>query len=106
MTGGGETSHLLGGHERVAGEDDGDVVVPAGEGAALEVVEPELALEVLVRAFGSPPLLQGRNQLFATDVLGQRRERVAVGASRDASRPLRRRFCEYRGHVHGGLEHM
>jgi hypothetical protein len=35
----------LAGDERIAAEDDGDVVMPAAEGASLVVVESELALE-------------------------------------------------------------
>jgi acyl-CoA thioesterase FadM len=40
-------------HERIAAEDDGDVVSPAAEGAPLVAVEPELSLEVFVDAFSS-----------------------------------------------------
>ena len=41
---GGKMPHTFGDNERVAAEDDGDVVVPAREGAAFEVVEPDSPL--------------------------------------------------------------
>jgi hypothetical protein len=53
--------HTFGDDERVAAEDDGDVVVPALEGAALEVVESELALELLVDSFGTPSPIASRH---------------------------------------------
>ncbi len=40
---GGETPHAFSDDERVAAEGNGDVVVPAGEAPAFEVVEPELS---------------------------------------------------------------
>ncbi len=45
---GGEMPHTFGDDERVAAEDDGDVMVPAGEGATLEVIETELAFQLFV----------------------------------------------------------
>ena len=42
--------------EGVAAEDDGYVVMPTAEFAALVVVETELSLEVLVGALGAPAL--------------------------------------------------
>src|SRR6202050_2632726 len=62
--------------ERVAAEDNGDVVIPAAEGAALEVVESELAFEVFIDALGAPSFLGDPNELLATRGFAQPRERV------------------------------
>ena len=43
---GGKMPRTFGDDERVAAEDDRDVMVPAGEGSPFEVVEPQLALEL------------------------------------------------------------
>jgi hypothetical protein len=48
--------HAFGDDERVAAKGDGDVVVPARKATALVVVEPELSLQILVDALGSPTL--------------------------------------------------
>ena len=40
-------------------------MVPAGEATALEVVEAELALEILVSTLGAPAFLDETNELFA-----------------------------------------
>lgn len=53
----GKTPHAFRDEERVAAEDNGDVVVPAGESTPLVVVETELALEILVDPLGPPALL-------------------------------------------------
>jgi hypothetical protein len=50
---GGKTPHAFGDDERVAAEDDGDVVMPADEGASLEVIEPELPLHLARRESAS-----------------------------------------------------
>ena len=39
----GEMPQALAGHERIAAEDDGDVVMPTAEGASSGSVEPELS---------------------------------------------------------------
>src|SRR5262245_38046710 len=63
---GGKVPRTLTDDERVAAEDDRDVVIPSGEGAAFEVIEPELSLEVFVGALGSPALLhQAHDPLLA-----------------------------------------
>jgi len=51
---GGKSSCALGDEEGVTGEDTADVVLPAGVGAALEVVEAQLALEIFVHSLGAP----------------------------------------------------
>jgi hypothetical protein len=56
--------HAFSGDERVAAKGDGDVVVPARKAAALVVVEPELSLQVLVNALGSPALHDEANELL------------------------------------------
>src|SRR5262245_33718434 len=60
---GGKSPRSLGGEEGEAAEGDGDVVVPAAEAAAFEVVEAELALEVLVDALGAPSFLEEVDEL-------------------------------------------
>ena len=50
--------HTFSDDERVAAEDDRDVMVPTGKGASLEVVKPEFPLEILVGALGAPPFLE------------------------------------------------
>ena len=62
--------------ERVAAQDDRDVVMPSREASALEVVEPELALEIFVSAFGSPALHNDADEPLSADAGGQRREEV------------------------------
>src|SRR5438445_367100 len=54
---GGKTPHTFGDDERVAADRDGYMMMPAGEASAFEVVEPELALHVLVHSFRFPSLL-------------------------------------------------
>ena len=65
----------LSGQESVAAKDDGDVVMPSWEAAALEVVQAQLALEVLVGAFGAPALLEDPDDLLSTHASWQRGER-------------------------------
>ena len=48
----GKTPDALRDDEGEAGQGDGDVVMPATEGAPLEVVEAEFALEILVDPLG------------------------------------------------------
>jgi hypothetical protein len=55
---GGKTPRAFGGDEGEASECDRDVVVPAWVAAALEVVEAELALEVLIDPFDRPASLR------------------------------------------------
>lgn len=71
---GGKTPHPFSNDERVAAQDDGDVMVPARERAAFEVVEPELALELLIRALGAPSFLDDANDLLLAHAAGHRRE--------------------------------
>ena len=53
-----------GGDERVAAQHDGDVVMPTPEAATFEVVEPQLALHLLVGFFRSVALLEQANDLL------------------------------------------
>ncbi len=55
----------FGDDERVAGKDDRDVMLPTGKAPTFVVIEPKLALQVLVRAFGAPALHDGTNQSLA-----------------------------------------
>src|SRR5579863_7009442 len=73
---GGKMPQLLAEDERVAAENDGDVVIPAAEGSTFVVVQPQLALEILVHALGTPALLRGPHQLFSARRLAHPRERV------------------------------
>src|SRR5262245_47593612 len=65
-SGGGKMPHTFGNDERVAAEGNGDVMVPAAEAAAFEVIEAEFFLEFLVGAFGAVALLQQANELLMT----------------------------------------
>src|ERR1019366_3817595 len=86
---GGKRPGALGGDEREAGEYDGDVMVPAAEGAPLVMVQSQLALGILVHAFGAPPLLDSPNELTPGHRRGQRgcgevsRGLLAVGPFHD-----------------------
>src|SRR5271155_4019781 len=73
---GGKMPQALAGHERIAAEDDGDVVMPSTEGASLVVVEAELSLEVFVDALGAPAFLGDPHELLPTGGLAQPCERV------------------------------
>src|SRR5271166_4694337 len=68
---GGKMPQTLAGHERIAAEDDGDVVMPTAEGPSLIVVEPELSLEVFVDALGAPALLGDPHELLSAGRLVQ-----------------------------------
>jgi hypothetical protein len=54
---GGKSAAPLRDDERVAAEDDGDVMVPTHEGPSLEVVEPELSFELLIHPLRPPAFL-------------------------------------------------
>src|ERR1700760_760388 len=60
---GGESPRSFCNEEGEAAECDGDVVMPAAEPAALEVIESELAFEILVHALGAPALLDQVHEL-------------------------------------------
>src|SRR5580658_26589 len=61
---GGKSAYSFGGHERIATDRDGDVVIPADEAAPFVVVEAQLALQLLVRPLGLPPLFDGAHDLL------------------------------------------
>ncbi len=63
---GGKSADALGDDERVATEHDRDVMMPAWVRATLEVIETELALEVLVHALGPPAFLEGPHDLLGS----------------------------------------
>jgi hypothetical protein len=50
---GGKGPHPFGHNEGVAAQSDGDMVMPTAKAAAFEMVEAELALEILVHALGA-----------------------------------------------------
>ena len=60
---GGKSPRSFSNEEGEAAERDGDVVVPASETAALEVIQSEFALEILVHALGTPALLDQLHEL-------------------------------------------
>ena len=74
-------------HERVAAQDDGDVVIPPAIRPPFVVIEPELALEVLVDTLGAPALLGDAHELLAARLSVHSRERV-VRRSDFAVRPF------------------
>src|SRR5271165_2530204 len=78
-TRGGEMPHPFGNDERVAAEDDGDVVVPSGERTSLEVVEPELALHLFIDTLGAPSLLEDAYDLLLAQPASQRCEEELGG---------------------------
>src|SRR5271170_7824185 len=73
---GGKAPHSFGNDERVAAECDGDVVVPAREAAPLEVIEAQLALEILVQSLGAVPGFDDAHEPLARDAARQRREEI------------------------------
>ena len=75
---GGKTPQALAEDERVAAEDDGDVVIPAAEGSTFVVIQPQLALEIFVHALGAPAFLRDPHQLLSTWHLAHPRERVSL----------------------------
>src|SRR5258708_23556100 len=72
---GGKTPHTLRDDEGVAADRDGNMVMPTGETPPLEVVEPELALHLLVDALGAVALLEEANELLLAHLPTQRGER-------------------------------
>jgi hypothetical protein len=68
--------HAFGDDERVAAKGDGDVVVPTRKATALVVVEPELSLQVLVDALGSPALHDEADELLPGDAARHAHEEV------------------------------
>jgi hypothetical protein len=64
---GGKRPDALGDDEGEAGQGNGDVVVPSAEATPLEMIEAELALEVLVYPFCSPTLFDDANGLLARE---------------------------------------
>jgi hypothetical protein len=58
-------ARALGDHKRVAGEHGRHVMMPAGKAAAFVMIEPEFALEILVRALGAPALHHQPHELLA-----------------------------------------
>src|SRR5271165_7134440 len=70
---------LLGDHEGVATEREGDVVVPSAPASSLEVVEAQLALHVLVDALGPPALLEDAHHLLGAELPGDRDQREVGG---------------------------
>jgi hypothetical protein len=65
--------------ERVAAEDDRDVMVPTWEAPALVVIETELALEILVGALRAPALHDQPHELLTGHLLWKRTEEVVRG---------------------------
>ena len=65
--------------ERVAAENDRDVVVPTGESTAFVVVEAELAFEILVNPLGTPALHDQAYELLAGHLVRERAEEVVRG---------------------------
>ena len=72
---GGKRPHTFADDERVAAEDDRDVMIPARKGATFVVVEPELAFELLVGAFGAPSFLDRASDVLLAHSSRKRRER-------------------------------
>ena len=56
--------HTFGNDERVAAQDDRDVMAPAGKSPAFVVVESQLVFEILIGAFGAPALHHASYQLL------------------------------------------
>lgn len=64
--------------ERVAAKDDGDVMMPAWEGAAFEVIKAEFAFQLFVRALRAPTFLDDAYDLFLGHPARQRRQPATV----------------------------
>jgi hypothetical protein len=62
--------------ERLAAQDDRDVMMPTGEPSAFEVIEAEFTLEVLVGALGAPALHDQSYELLARHLVRERAEEV------------------------------
>jgi hypothetical protein len=73
---GGKMPHTFGDDERIAAQDNRDVVMPTGKASAFEVIEAELALEVFVGTFSSPALHDDFDQLLLVPPCRQRRQEV------------------------------
>src|SRR5208282_944905 len=69
---GGKSPGTFGHEEGVRAQDGGDVVVPAGEAAPLEVIEPQLPLELLVGLLGAVALLDQADDLLLRHPAGER----------------------------------
>ena len=86
--GGGKMPHSFSNDERIAAEDNSDVMMPSRERASLEMVESEFSLEFLVGLFGAPALLEDTNDLLLAHATRQRRQ-SKFGRLRLTARPLR-----------------
>ena len=75
--------------------NDGNVVVPTGKGAAFEVIEPELTLEVLVYALGSPAFFAETHDLLFAHPASEGRE-DELGRYLLAFGPLGGAACRWR----------
>ena len=73
---GGKMPQALAEDERIAAENDGDMVMPATKGAPFVVIEPELALEVFVHALGAPAFLRDAYEMLSARRPAHARERV------------------------------
>ena len=69
---GGKMPHAFGDNERIAAEDNGDMVMPPRKSTPFKVVEAEFALEVLVHAFGAPSLHHCTDERAFLGVFGKR----------------------------------
>ena len=90
---GGKAPCSFSGEEGEGGEGHGDMVVPASEAAALEVVEAEFVFEILVEPFGTPPLLDQVDDLdeghaLVGDEVKVAGLRVAIPPLADEPHPL------------------
>jgi hypothetical protein len=75
---GGKSSGPFGHEEGVGGEDATDVVLPADVRVPLEVVQSQLALQVLGYALGTPALLDASDDLFPRHRFRERRKDVVL----------------------------
>src|SRR5260221_841701 len=71
---GGKSADPLGDDERVATEHDRHVMMPPFEAATFEVIESELALQLLVNALGLPTLFDRANDLLLGHAMSELRE--------------------------------
>ena len=69
---GGESAGAFGDDEGETCEGNGHVVVPPTEATPLKMVKAQLALEILVHAFGSPALFDYTYGLFASEPTARR----------------------------------
>src|SRR5437868_5732088 len=75
---GGKSSCAFSDEKGVAGEDAADMMLPAGVRPPLEVIQPELALQVLVYTLCPPTLLDPANELLWVHALGKRRQNAVL----------------------------